>query len=51
MPDNESGKITFVNMLSISVSEWLVILVGCKIYGKKEFDARQSSYFYQKQKR
>ena len=31
LPDIESGKITFVNMLSISVLEGLVILVGCKI--------------------
>ena len=31
LPDIESGKITFVNMLSISVFEWLVILVGCNM--------------------
>ena len=42
LPDNESGKMTFVNMLSISVSEWLVILVGCKMCGKKEFGVRES---------
>ena len=31
LPDIESGKIIFVNMLSISVDERLVILVGCKM--------------------
>ena len=31
LPDIESGKITFVTMLSISVLEGLIILVGCKI--------------------
>ena len=41
-PDIELGKITFVNMLSVSVVEWLVVLVGCKMKGKKEFDARES---------
>ena len=42
LPDIESDKIIFVNMLSISVFEWLVILVGCKKWGKKELDARDS---------
>ena len=42
LPDNESGKITFVNMLSISVCERPVILAGYKMYGKKEFDTRES---------
>ena len=42
LPDNESGKITFVNMLSISVCKRLVILAGYKMYGKKEFDTRES---------
>ena len=42
MPDNYSGGITFVKMLWINVFEWLVILIGSKIYGKKEFDARES---------
>ena len=41
-PDNDSGKITFVNILLIVVFEWLVILVGCKVYGKKEFEAIES---------
>ena len=31
LPDIESDKVIFVNMLSISVFEWLVILVGCKM--------------------
>ena len=43
LPHNKSGKITFVNMLWISVFEWLVILAGCKINGKKDFDARESN--------
>ena len=30
------------NILSMRVFEWLVILVGCKIYGIKEFEARES---------
>ena len=44
LPDIESGKVIFVNMLSISVFEWLVILVGYKMQKsfKKEFDARES---------
>ena len=42
LPGNESGKITFVNMLSISVFEWLVILVGCKMNSKKEFGVSES---------
>ena len=44
LPDIESGKIIFVIMLPISVFEWLVILVGCKMQKsfKKEFDARES---------
>ena len=31
LPDIMSGLIKFKNILSIRVSEWLVILVGCKI--------------------
>ena len=31
-----SGSITFENILSIRVLEWLVTLVGCKINGKNE---------------
>ena len=33
LPDIMSGSITFENMLSIRVLEWLVILVDCKIKG------------------
>ena len=36
-PDNKSGEITFVNIVLISVFEWLVIVVICKMYGKKIF--------------
>ena len=37
-----SGSITFQNMLSIRVLEWLVILIGCKIKGINELEARES---------
>ena len=33
-----SGSITFENILSIRVLEWLVILVGCKIKGINELE-------------
>ena len=36
LPDNESDEIPFVNMLPIIVFAMLVILVGCKMYAKKE---------------
>ena len=42
LPDIISGSITFENILSTSVLEWLVILVGCKINGKNELEARES---------
>ena len=32
----------FENILSIRVLEWLVILVGCKIKGIHELEARES---------
>ena len=41
LPDIMSGSITFENILSIRVLEWLVILVGCKIKGINEFEARE----------
>ena len=41
-PDTISGSITFENILSIRVVEWLVILVGCKIKGINELEARES---------
>ena len=34
LPDIMSGSITFENVLSIKVFEWLIILVGCKIKGE-----------------
>ena len=37
-----SGSITFENILSIRVLEWLVILVGYKIKGINELEARES---------
>ena len=37
-----SGSITFENIVSIRVLEWLVILVGCKIKGINELGARES---------
>ena len=42
LPDLMSGSIKFKNILSIRVLEWLVILVGCKIKGINEFEARES---------
>ena len=42
LPDIMSGSITFGNILSIRVLEWLVILVGCKIKGMTELEARES---------
>ena len=42
LPDIMSGSRTFENILSIRVLEWLVILVGCKIKGINEFEARES---------
>ena len=37
-----SGSIAFKNMLSARVLEWLVILVGFKIKGINELEARES---------
>ena len=41
LPDIMSGSITFQNILFIRVLEWLVILVGCKLKGIKELEARE----------
>ena len=41
-PDIMSESITFENTLSIRVLEWLVFLVGCKIKGIHELEARES---------
>ena len=42
LPDIMSGSMTFENILSIKVLEWLVILVGFKIKGINELVARES---------
>ena len=42
LPDIMSGSRTFQNLLSIRVLEWLFILVGCKIKGINELEARES---------
>ena len=42
LSDIMSGSKTFQNMLSIQVLEWLVILIGCKIKGINELEARES---------
>ena len=42
LPDIMSGSITFKIILSIRILEWLVILVGCKIKGINELEARES---------
>ena len=42
LTDNISGSITFENILSIRVSECLVILVGCNIKGINEVETRES---------
>ena len=42
LPDIMSGSITFENILSIRVLEWLVILVACKIKLLNELDSRES---------
>ena len=42
LPDIMSGSIALENILSIRVLEWLIILVGCKIQGINEFEARES---------
>ena len=40
--DVMSRSITFENILSLRVSEWLVILIGCKINVKNELEERES---------
>ena len=41
LPDIMSGSITYENISSIRVLEWLVILVGHKIKGINELEARE----------
>ena len=42
LPEIASWEVTLENILSMSVFKWLVSLVGCKIYGINEFEARES---------
>ena len=46
LPDIMSGSITFENILPIRVLEWLVILIGCKIKGINELEARESKNLF-----
>ena len=48
LSDIMSGSITFENILSVRVLEWLVVLVGCKIKGINELEASESkiSFFW-----
>ena len=46
LPDIMSGSITFENILSIRVLEWLVILVGYKIKDINELEERESKYSF-----
>ena len=46
LPDIISGEIKLENILSMRVFEWLVILVGCKIYGIKELEASKSKKLF-----
>ena len=41
-PDIASNESTLETILSMRVLEWLVTLVGCRIYGMVEFEARES---------
>ena len=41
LPDIMFGSITFENMLSKRVLEWLVILFGFKINSKNELEVRE----------
>ena len=42
LPNIISGEIKLENILLMRVFEWLVILVGCKIYGMKELETDES---------
>ena len=46
LPDIMSGLITFENILSIRVLEWLVILAACKTKGINELEARESKNLF-----
>ena len=40
LPDIMSRSITFENVLSVRVLEWLVIMVGCKIKDISELEGK-----------
>ena len=42
LPDIMSGSVTFENIISLRVLEWLVIPVVCKIKGLNDLEARDS---------
>ena len=42
LPKIASGEIMLENILSMCVLEWEVSPVSCKIYGTKEFEAKDS---------
>ena len=42
LPEITSWEVTLENILSMSVEERLVSLVGCEIYGINGFEARES---------
>ena len=42
LPETMSGSKKIENILSIRALEWLLILVGCKIKGMNELEARES---------
>ena len=42
LPDIMPGSITFKNILSARILEWLVVLVRCKIKGISELEASES---------
>ena len=46
LPDIVSGSTTFKKILSVRVFESLFILVGCKIKGINELEARESESSY-----
>ena len=42
LPDKMFESITFQNILSIRVLEWLVVMIGCKIKDINELEAIES---------
>ena len=42
LPGIITGSMTFEHILSITVLEWQVILVGCKIKGLNDLETRES---------